>query len=62
MYRCELAGKHFYIFTFIFSPSIEIKIRSFREISLSIVNSVLAADKTRRISMTIRIFPNDLVR
>mgnify|MGYP003508128324 CR=1 FL=1 len=40
MYRCELAGKHFYIFTFIFSPSIEIKIRSFREISLSIVNSV----------------------
>lgn len=40
MYRCELAGKHFYIFTFIFSPSIEIKTRSFREISLSIVNSV----------------------
>lgn len=40
MYRCDLAGKHFYIFTFIFSPSIEIKIRSFRKISLSIVNSV----------------------
>ncbi len=50
MYRCELAGKHFYIFTFIFSPSIEIKIRSFREISLSIVNSVSSRQEKKDIN------------